>query len=316
MTEKTASILDFIKAPVKQSSSVYEVLAKEASDAFIDQQVVPDQTIARLAADRSFNEDQIHRVVELTNHQINNRMSKSADDQLFTFPVATVGGVKKVMGDSTSKTGMALDPMAAEVEKAASLIDWGVYDQLQDIPDYVSVLRSYRFEQRLDSAPAPTMPKAASAPEAYRKNELEYIEKRAHADFDYAYGDLQSSVAQLRQEWDKLASTEDRAQFMGAACHILGPDSMKKLASRFGDTAVTSAATIDPDEVAKIAGYLDTEHPIVVRLVDVRERFAALGKTAGVLQDVHKLVGQRKESETRQKWASVFPERLPGVIKK
>ena len=143
MAEKLAGAMPFVAAPRKMAKQQYEVFAKKASDAYINEGLAPNDAIAAIAARRTLNAEQIHRVVELTNHQINATLSKSAGDQLFRFPVATVEGVLNCM--STTKTAETdVDPL-----------DHGVYASLDGIPDYVDVLRSRRFDQKLADMGAP-----------------------------------------------------------------------------------------------------------------------------------------------------------------
>lgn len=269
---------------------MYEGLAKEAADAFARDQTDPNVTIARLAAVRGFNPDQIHRVAELANHEINATMAKSASDQLFTFPVATVRGVMDVLATQA--------PVATGVLEPGVEIDNGIYGALDSIPDFTKVLESRRFRQKQASlkqektADAHDEPQASEwsrVPEDVRFRRAAGVVKTAEADAEYRATEVRVKLAAVRQAWESLSdSGDDRLEFCYGAAAVLGIPEAQKLAAVLGDDAKELAAGLDAQYLALIVPQLDTETPIVrsfAGLRDAVQEFGAAQKTAATVRE-------------------------------
>lgn len=289
MLQKKATALSFLSIPHKTSNGVYEVLAKEAAESYLRGGTFPNKYIAKQAKARGFNHDQIHRVVELTNHRINADLSKESKDQLFTFPTATVSGVIEEMGS----TGGVSDE---ELRKSAeSEIDWGMYDRLHQIPDYVDVVAGRRFNRSLSGSIEPVNRSVGRTwkdmPKTAQDNYLIERRRRAEADSEYATLSLRESLSRLRSEWDKLHdSRDDRVEFLKAASCVLGFEYAGRLAKSYG--ADDLMKEISSEELVKIAEYIDEGHPLVSLLKDVRERTkVALEKRASLFTLAGNLLG-------------------------
>jgi len=134
--EKSASALSFLDIPTKRSGGFYELKAIEAADAYLDHGVKPNDALFKIATEHGLGKEPIHRLVELTNHEINQRLSTDSDDQTFTFPTASVAGVmaKPVSKEASNNNGYEFSKVA----------DFGIYDGLDDLPDYRDYLSSVR----------------------------------------------------------------------------------------------------------------------------------------------------------------------------
>ncbi len=86
--------------------------AKMAAEQFVEKDVPLDSTIAKIAEKNNLSPTQIQRVVELTNLDANERIFKSAGDKTFTFPLASLAGVRAILhpdSPSTVKTASVMD---------------------------------------------------------------------------------------------------------------------------------------------------------------------------------------------------------------
>lgn len=73
-------------------------LANQASNMFIKEGTSLNEAIAKLASARELSQMQIQRVVELANHETNERLMKQASDRTFRFDVASLDGVLSKLG--------------------------------------------------------------------------------------------------------------------------------------------------------------------------------------------------------------------------
>lgn len=74
---------------------ILHALGKQASDTFIRSGLAAslDEAIAKLASEHGLSPVQIQRVVEITNHDVNDRIRQDATDRTYTFKLASVDGV-------------------------------------------------------------------------------------------------------------------------------------------------------------------------------------------------------------------------------
>lgn len=293
MRTKQASILDFLSLPQKVTPTMYELFAKEAADAYIKEQKAPNTTIAKMASDKGLNPEQIHRVAELANHQINATMTKSASDQLFTFPVATVAGVLAEMGGKTAEAD-------TEMDKVAEDVDFGIYDRIDSIPNYTSILSKKKFEQKLAS-----MPKEAStgeegwswdkAPAAAQRNHYNTLQKKASADAEYFELEVRAAISDVRQEWEKLASDDDKVEFLYAGASVLGIPGVARLTEAFGPDAAKLASELNEGYLAMVQPNIDSAHPLVHQFQALRSKVETYGEAKQKVATVADAVGKARK---------------------
>jgi len=258
---------------------MYEGMAAKVADAYLEGQVDPNVSIALLARGAGFSAEQIHRVVELSNHQINATMSKTSSDQLFTFPVATVEGVVMAMGLEDEPQDLA--------KQGSDLLDFGAYHQLHLIPDYVQILVAQRTDR-----PVEVVKTAELEPEPNRLiQENQRVEKLASlaGEIEYLEAKVRSRLHGVKEEWGKLASEEDQVEFLAAAICCLGGPAVEKLAEDYGAVAKGLLPRLEHLDVEVTSGQLDQGHPIVQGLMDLntlvqgyRAKEAEHQKLAGV----------------------------------
>ena len=70
-----------------------ETFAKRASEAFLSSNVSLDESIEKLAQANSLSTEQIKRVCEIANHQVNEVLLKKSATRNFSFPLANAEGV-------------------------------------------------------------------------------------------------------------------------------------------------------------------------------------------------------------------------------
>ena len=119
------------------------VWAREASDAFVTNNVPLGDTIASIAKKNNLNPNQIQRVVELTNSITHARLFKSEKDKTFTFKLAKLDEVlEKAKGD-TVKVAQAYNAMPeikrnVDSEKIAEM--FGNPEIIKNKKDYTNLL--------------------------------------------------------------------------------------------------------------------------------------------------------------------------------
>lgn len=79
-------------------------LANQASNMFIKEGTSLNEAIAKIASARELSQMQIQRVVELANHETNERLMKQASDRTFRFDVASLDGVLSKLGVNQPET--------------------------------------------------------------------------------------------------------------------------------------------------------------------------------------------------------------------
>lgn len=289
MRVKTAGLLDFIGSKAKPTSNaMYEALAKGVSDDYLKSKSDPSASIAKIAGDRGFNDDQIHRVVELANRQINTSLSKTASDQLFTFPAATVESVRSAM-------------KAPKAQKTASIESDG-FDKIAAMPDFAAVVAADRFGRSI------AMPKVASAepqvklPRVAAINDVKAHMSKLAGDSHCAEMDVRQAMAAVRKEWQKVAENPaDGREFLTAAAVLMGSDFVPAFAKTLGAEKLLEG--FDLPDTQKVAEYLDTQHSAVVVLTRLRDCLKAFdtAKTA--------------EADARQKTAGVKDLAAKGALR-
>jgi len=77
-------------------------MAREAADEYLSNGDL-NQAVAKIAAAYELNPTQIQRVVEATNHEVNARTYKSAEDKRFALKLANAEEVTKLLGGTTKE---------------------------------------------------------------------------------------------------------------------------------------------------------------------------------------------------------------------
>ena len=131
------------------SPTAYMAFAGRAADSFLTDGLPPDDAIAKIATEQDLSRVQIQRVVELTNHELNDRLMKTARDKTFRFPVASTDGVLAKLGTPTAD-----GPSELEIRKAAGAFvgaDAEPVVKLADLtePEEIRRLRTTRATQSL-----------------------------------------------------------------------------------------------------------------------------------------------------------------------
>lgn len=93
----------------------FYIFAKQAAEEYLTKGSDLNASIAKIAEDKGLSQVQIQRVVELTNHETNDQLRKTAEDKTFSFPIASVDSVLSLMNAAPPTSNVT-------VEKVASLI--------------------------------------------------------------------------------------------------------------------------------------------------------------------------------------------------
>jgi hypothetical protein len=79
-----------------------QLMAREAADEYLESGDL-NKAVAKVASARELNPQQIQRVVEATNHEVNARTYKSAEDKRFALKLASVDDVMKLLGGTPAE---------------------------------------------------------------------------------------------------------------------------------------------------------------------------------------------------------------------
>jgi len=85
----------------------FYMFAKQAASGYISTNQDLNDSIAKIAGREGLSQVQIQRVVELTNHEVNDQLRKTADEKTFTFPLASVDGVLSKLQQTPPVSGVA-----------------------------------------------------------------------------------------------------------------------------------------------------------------------------------------------------------------
>lgn len=118
------------------NSISFYLFAKQAASDYIGSSRDLNESIAKIAGDNGLSQVQIQRVVELTNHEVNDHLRKLADDKTFVFPVASVDSVLAKMQGIPKVAGIA----HIKVAEAIQMYNKGIWeesidDRVRDIID-------------------------------------------------------------------------------------------------------------------------------------------------------------------------------------
>lgn len=143
--------------------------AKMAAEQFVEKNVPLNDTIAKIAERHNLSPTQIQRVVELTNLDTNDRLFKTAGDKTFTFPLASLSGVRAI-----------LHPDQTTTVKTASVLS--IFDPMED-------------RKALQGRVSEGLDKVAST--AFVKETEELMEKRAEQSAGEILNELRKRVSEL-----------------------------------------------------------------------------------------------------------------------
>lgn len=124
---------------MNHSPTAFMAFAGRAADSYLTDGTSLDASIAKIAAEKDLSRLQIQRVVELANHELNERLLKTAGDRTFRFAVASVDGV---LGQLVQKT--ASGPSEIEIRRAARSfvgVDAEPTVKLADLTEHPDVAR-------------------------------------------------------------------------------------------------------------------------------------------------------------------------------
>lgn len=99
---------------MNHSPTAFTAFAGRAADSYLSDGTTLDDAIAKIAHEKDLSRVQIQRVVELANHELNERLLKTAGDKTFQFRIASVDGVLGKLG-----TAPATGPSELMLRKAA-----------------------------------------------------------------------------------------------------------------------------------------------------------------------------------------------------
>ena len=106
----------------------FYLFAKQAAGDYIGASKDLNESIAKIANDNGLSQVQIQRVVELTNHEVNDHLRKMASEKTFTFPVASVDSVLSKMQGIPKVAGIA----HVKVAEAIQMYNRGIGEESLD----------------------------------------------------------------------------------------------------------------------------------------------------------------------------------------
>jgi len=193
-------------------------LAGQAGRSFLEQGVALDQAIAKIASSENLNPLQIQRVVEASNHYVNDALRAKSEDKTYRFDVASTDGVlshlnAQPMGKTAAEIRYAFRSLVGAERSTASLNK--LAEAVSDSPARKRVAALGTIESlrkiaaRLTTYRRATLAKQAGLADGIRSD---WQELRQYAQ-DYAYdgkpiADLHKFACSARPEsaavWDVI----------------------------------------------------------------------------------------------------------------
>lgn len=94
----------------------FYIIAKQAADEFLSKGVNPNDSIAKHASDQNLTPIQIQRVVELTNHEINDQLRKTSSDKTYVFPLGSVSDIMAKLANVPEQPAIPYTKIAEVVQ--------------------------------------------------------------------------------------------------------------------------------------------------------------------------------------------------------
>lgn len=142
--------------------------AKQAASGYISSNQDLNDCIAKIAGKECLSQVQIQRVVELTNHEVNDQLRKTANEKTYTFPLASVDGVLSKLQSTPPVTGVP------HVKLASAILDFNRGTGEDSIEQRVNSIKAQSGESEL-------MTKEASIRRDATLKKLAAAKTKAHA---------------------------------------------------------------------------------------------------------------------------------------